>query len=143
MAQNVLYESCAVAVILSGASISATVPYTTGVTMQVQLKDLTLFADIQRGLDQLTPEDITAVTPGNPIPSGETVLGVMSPPLKALLALLQKSLRGDSEFTFPPIIFWEAVRAEFPETKHWRSFGYGPNFEIHHITESQINIDIF
>ncbi len=137
--------------------------------MSIQLEDFRYFAGLKEKLNRLTPEDIAAVERGLPFPTEEPVVGVLPDAAIALLALYQQATSAKHaavsryldtdphtdtdgsvrhavidthrELMFLGYIIREVIKAEFPEVKRWRSFAYGPNFEVHHVTPSSIDGD--
>lgn len=137
--------------------------------MSIQLKDLKYFEEFEEAYTRITPEDIAAVERGLPFPKEEPVVGVLPDAVIRLLALYQKvatekhralaryldtdpSSDSDGNVRYALIeahyklmslrdITRDAIKAEFPEIKRWRSFAYGPNFEVHHVTLSTVDDD--
>ncbi len=146
------------------------VPYNSGgVPVSIQLEDVKYFEELKEAYTRITPEDMAGVERGLPFPKEEPVVGVLPDAIIRLLALYQKvatekhealaiyldtdpSSDTDGNVRYALIeahnklmslrdIIHDAIKTEFPEVKRWRSFAYGPNFEVHHVTLPTVDDD--
>lgn len=128
--------------------------------MGFPLTDLKFFSAIQDRLDAVTPENLAELEPGKPVPENATVIGKLSPIMKALLwvrndlavkavelatELKPKIEDGNSASHEDEVaaimrladvehryqsLFHTALLYEYPKLTG-RSYGYGPNFEVY------------
>jgi hypothetical protein len=137
--------------------------------MSIRLKDLKYFEELEEKCGRVTPEHIAAVERGAPFSADEPVVGVLPDAVIALLALYQQAatvkhlalaryldtdpssdtdgnvrhtlIEAHNELMSLRDIIRDVIKAEFPEVKRWRSFAYGPNFEVHHVTLPTVDDD--
>ena len=125
------------------------------------LLDTKLFREIEDRLNAMTPEKLSELVPGGPVPEDAVILGVMSDPLKSLLVLLlgaiqwrencfQKLIKEgatyppdeikrirqvirklDEQVNFYDYLFLQAVDKEYGEAVGEAEVRFGSKYEVY------------